>query len=85
MQADLQANDIVFHRLRDCKAVCIASSEEQTDMVDMGGRDYSVSHGAHAVVQKLMLLQRCTSIMQVAHDPLDGSSVISANFAGWSP
>ena len=54
-------------------------------MLDLGGRDYSVSHAAHAVVQKLRLLQKCTSIMQVAHDPLDGSSVISANFAGWSP
>ena len=43
MQADVQADDIVFQRLRDCKAVCTASSEEQTDMLDMGGRDYSVS------------------------------------------
>ncbi|KAK9808421.1 hypothetical protein WJX73_003065 [Symbiochloris irregularis] len=58
LQADIVADRIVFERLRSSGAVSTASSEEQSDMISLGGTGYSV-----------------------AFDPLDGSSIISANFA----
>ena len=42
LQADVQADRIVFDKLRACGAVATASSEEQSDMLDMGGSGFSV-------------------------------------------
>jgi hypothetical protein len=58
LKVDMICDAICFGKLRGCGAVTCASSEENTDMVNMGGIGYSVSF-----------------------DPLDGSSVIDANFA----
>ena len=52
------ADKIIFDDLRSSNAVATASSEETSDMVDLGGEGYSV-----------------------AFDPLDGSSIVGANFA----
>lgn len=48
----------VLEALRACGAVELASSEEQPEDLELGGRGYSV-----------------------AFDPLDGSSIIGANWA----
>jgi hypothetical protein len=58
LQADLVADKIIFDSLRASNAVATATSEETSDMVDLGGQGYSV-----------------------AFDPLDGSSIVGANFA----
>ena len=42
MQIDVKADDMIFHNLRACGAVAIASSEEQADEHDLGGQGYSV-------------------------------------------
>lgn len=41
-QADVAADRIVFDALRSCGAVARASSEETTDLQDLGGTSYSV-------------------------------------------
>eukprot|EP00775_Hariotina_reticulata_P012568 gene12568-12700_t len=43
LQADLQADDIIFKHLRNCPAVESASSEEQSDIIPTGGRGYTVA------------------------------------------
>lgn len=43
LKADVAADSIMFQRLRECGAVETASSEENTDMVPMGGSGYSVT------------------------------------------
>lgn len=58
LQADIVADDLIFQHLRSCPHVETASSEEQSDILPMGGQGYTV-----------------------AFDPLDGSSIFSANFA----
>jgi sedoheptulose-bisphosphatase len=58
LEADVEADRIVFDALRSCGAVACASSEETTDVQNLGGSNYSV-----------------------AFDPLDGSSIIGANWA----
>lgn len=55
---DLIADKICFDRLRDSGVVALASSEEQTDTIPLGGKGFCV-----------------------AFDPLDGSSIISTDFA----
>jgi hypothetical protein len=43
LQADIVADDVIFNHLRSCPAVETASSEEQSDILPMGGRGYTVS------------------------------------------
>ena len=40
--ADVQSDKIVFDCLRNCGAVATASSEESSDMHDIGGSGFSV-------------------------------------------
>lgn len=42
-QADLHADELIFKRLHSCPAVETASSEEQSDILPMGGQGYTVS------------------------------------------
>jgi fructose-1,6-bisphosphatase len=42
LKADVAADTVLFQKLRECGAVEIASSEENTAMVPMGGSGYSV-------------------------------------------
>ena len=42
MQIDVKADDVIFHNLRACGAVAIASSEERAEEHDLGGQGYSV-------------------------------------------
>lgn len=58
LNIDVESDAIVFQSLKASGAVKTASSEEQTDCLDLGGHGYSV-----------------------AFDPLDGSSIVAANFA----
>lgn len=55
----------VFDALRACGAVAVASSEEQPHDVDLGGGSGGGGQQAYSV----------------AWDPLDGSSIIGANWA----
>lgn len=43
LKADVAADTVLFQKLRECGAVEIASSEENTAMVPMGGSGYSVA------------------------------------------
>jgi fructose-1,6-bisphosphatase len=43
LQADIVADDVIFNHLRRCPAVETASSEEQSDILPMGGQGYTVS------------------------------------------
>jgi Fructose-1-6-bisphosphatase, N-terminal domain len=43
--ADVKADEIIFTALRQSGAVSVASSEEQTDMLSMGGEGFSVRRG----------------------------------------
>ena len=58
LEVDILADDVCFRELKQCVAVCMASSEETSEEVFCSGRGYSV-----------------------AFDPLDGSSIIDANWA----
>ena len=58
LEIDILADDVCFRELKQCVAVCMASSEETSEEVFCSGRGYSV-----------------------AFDPLDGSSIIDANWA----
>jgi sedoheptulose-bisphosphatase len=78
-QADVQADDIIFKHLKGCGAVHTASSEERPEMVALGGEGYSV--GSRAVPLPLASRSLHVQSRQVAFDPLDGSSVVTANFA----
>lgn len=42
LEADVEADRIVFDALRSCGAVACASSEETTDVQNLGGSNYSV-------------------------------------------
>ena len=46
----MAADEIVFAKLRECPAVETASSEEQSEMLDMGGRGFSVSSASTMMV-----------------------------------
>lgn len=43
LQADIVADDLIFQHLRSCPHVETASSEEQSDVLPMGGQGYTVS------------------------------------------
>ena len=42
LEADVEADRVVFDALRSCGAVACASSEETTDVQNLGGDSYSV-------------------------------------------
>jgi sedoheptulose-bisphosphatase len=42
LQADIVADDLIFKHLRSCPHVETASSEEQSDILPMGGQGYTV-------------------------------------------
>ena len=44
LQADIAADQIVFENLRACGEVAVASSEESTQMQDLGGAAFSVNN-----------------------------------------
>lgn len=50
LQADLHADDIIFRNLRGCSAVAAASSEEQPEIIPLGGEGYNVSATAVGVM-----------------------------------
>lgn len=43
IQADIHADELIFKHLRGCPAVESASSEEQSDILPMGGKGYTVA------------------------------------------
>lgn len=65
LAVDVSADELVFHNLRRCQRVATAASEETCD-------------------KEQILLHPSTQpekVFSVAFDPLDGSSIVDANFA----
>ncbi|RYH00799.1 hypothetical protein EON65_48785 [archaeon] len=58
LAADVEANTLIVHHLKESRLVSTVSSEEDPVELELGGEGFSV-----------------------AFDPLDGSSIIDANFA----
>lgn len=42
LELDIAADTLIFAKLRECGAVETASSEETSEMVDLGGQGFSV-------------------------------------------
>lgn len=53
LQADVAADQIVFENLRACGEVAVASSEESTQMQDLGGNTFSVNNAHRLAKLKL--------------------------------
>lgn len=61
VEADVEADRVVFDALRSCGAVACASSEETTDVQNLGGNSYSVRLVTMVPAPSLQQLVRRTS------------------------